>query len=143
MKSAKLIGLIISILLIVASCNKEDVYKHKRLDKITIQMECVIDGETVSYPEVNHMVFNWNGKLLTGIDYYDEGEYGWSDNYDTPKSAEKINPNNIIPSQTSLAPSYTHSTYSYTYKGQLPDTRTETVRNGEDVIKYIYRYYYK
>ncbi len=143
MKSAKLIGLIISILLIVASCNKEDIFKHKRLDKITIQMECVIDGETVSYPEVNHMVFNWNGKLLTGIDYYDEGEYGWSDNYDTPKSAEKINPNNIIPSQTSLAPSYTHSTYSYTYKGKLPDTRTETVRNGEDVIKYIYRYYYK
>ena len=143
MKSVKLIGLIISIFFVFISCNKEDVNKHKRLDKITIQMECIIDGETVSYPEVNHMVFNWNSKMLTGIDYYDEGEYGWSDNFDTPKSVETIDPNNIIQSQTNSDLSYSNSTYTYTYRGKLPETRTETVRNGEDVIKYIYHYYYK
>lgn len=259
MKSVKLIGLIISILLFVASCNKEDGYKHKRLDKITIQMECVIDGETVSYPEVNHMVFFWDGKLLSSIDYYDEGEYWWSDvySYDDQKRVTSIeshgmhrktdflyegdklkqaivkenkntencyytwednklsqmtviyqsgdtssvvrfywngnnvsksihntiapatysleyeydnylnpfhnlfpfssltartsynehdygfNQNNVIRALTILDTEEDLHIYTYTYKGKYPDTRTETVRNGEDVIKYIYRYYYK
>ena len=145
MKSAKLIVLIASLLFVAVSCNKEGVNHLKRLEKITIQMECVIDGETVSYPEVNHMVFIWDGKLLSRIDYYDEGEFDGSVDYSNNEQnrVTTIDPNNIIQSQTTLDSSHSSSIYTYTYKNHLPETCTETVRNGEDVIKYVYHYYYK
>lgn len=145
MKSVKLIVLIASLLFVAVSCNKEGVNHLKRLEKITIQMECVIDGETVSYPEVNHMVFIWDGKLLSRIDYYDEGEFDGTVDYSNNEQnrVTTIDPNNIIQSQTTLDSSHSSSIYTYTYKNHLPETCTETVRNGEDVIKYVYHYYYK
>ena len=145
MKSVKLIVLIASLLFVAVSCNKEGVTHLKKLEKITIQMECVIDGETVSYPEVNHMVFIWDGKLLSRIDYYDEGEFDGTVDYSNNEQnrVTTIDPNNIIQSQTTLDSSHSSSIYTYTYKNHLPETCTETVRNGEDVIKYVYHYYYK
>ena len=145
MKSVKLIVLIASLLFVAVSCNKEGVTHLKKLEKITIQMECVIDGETVSYPEVNHMVFIWDGKLLSRIDYYDEGEFDGTVDYSNNEQnrVTTIDPNNIIQSQTTHDSSHSSSIYTYTYKNHLPETCTETVRNGEDVIKYVYHYYYK
>ena len=130
---------------LITACQKDNNVSKRKLDKITIQMECIIDGETVSYPEVNHMVFFWDGKLLDRIDYYDEGEYLRTAeySYDEQNKVTTINPNDIIQSQTRPDTNYINSTYTFTYRNNTPETCTETVHNGDDVIKYIYHYYYK
>lgn len=73
--------ILISLLILCSSCQKDGVYKpEKKLSKTTTIVEGIIEGQPINENE-DEMTFYWEGKKLTRIDYYSNTIYAYTVTY--------------------------------------------------------------
>ena len=78
----------LALMFVFASCEKEGVFNpKKKISEIYKSSSYSYDGETYNTPKYLSERWNWDGKILKSVDYYDnDGSLDYSETYTYDKN---------------------------------------------------------